>query len=131
MISPQVKRSLIIGGLGHLFPLYHAYVHNFLQLEQVQDKYLLLADGFFVPAVVLLGIGVLTWLSSTGQFAGLKYATYVMFERFRPGKGEKPLSYPEFLEKYQPARKGNLMHLFAPGLYFLLLSFIFNALFGF
>ena len=117
--------------LGHAIPLLLAYNRHYCQLENLSDKYLVLADGFFIPAVLLLGIGILSWLASTGQFNGIKYASYVMVERFKPHKGQKPLSYAEFIEKHGPAQRGSLLHLFAPGLYFLLISFIFNALFGF
>ena len=130
-MSRPLKRSLIVFGLGHLIPLLHAYKRHYCQLENLSDKYLVLADGFFIPAVLLLGIGILSWLASTGQFNGIKYASYVMVERFRPNKGQKPLSYAEFIEKHGPGQRGSLLHLFAPGLYFLLMSFIFNALFGF
>lgn len=130
-MSQPIKRSLMVWGLGHLIPLVHAYKCHYSQLENLEDKYLVLADGFFVPAVLLLGLGVLSWLASTGQFQGIKYAAYVMLERFRPRKAEKPLSYPEFLEKQAVRPRGSLLPMFGPGAYFFVVSFIFNVLFGF
>lgn len=130
-MSASLKRGLRIGLWGHVIPVVYAYRQQICQLEDSREKFRVLADGFFVPAVLLLSLGVITWLSAKGQYAGLKYAFYVLVDRLRPRKDQKTLSYGEYLEKYKPAEKQNLWHYFAPGLYFLVVSLIFNGLFGF
>lgn len=55
-----------------------------------------LSDGFFVAAVMLIGVGALTWVSSTGFFDMFSYAFKSLLLLFSSLKG--PKEHPTYFD---------------------------------
>ena len=83
------------------------------------------SDGCFVAAVLIGGIGALTWISTTGLFDIFKYgfsSVITLFTPFRKPKDQ--MSFYDYktyqAEKRRPAR----FELLAVGVFFLALSIL-------
>lgn len=63
-------------------------------------------DGFFVSAVVFLGIGALVWISELGGFGAMGYLFYMTASIFSPRKKrfEERKSYYDFLREKEEKR---------------------------
>lgn len=88
-----------------------------------------LCDAFFIPAVVLLGLGALMYVSNEGFFDVATFGMRSMLWLFHPA-GEKARNRQDFAEyraqKHEnPARPGVLL---AVGGAFLMISLVFNVL---
>ncbi len=89
------------------------------------------SDGCFVSAVLIGGIGALTWVSTTGLFDIFKYgfsSVITLFTPFRKPKDQ--MSFYDYktyqAEKRRPAR----FELLAIGVLFLILSVLLFALYS-
>lgn len=126
------KRSAIINFLvGHVFAFTQAYFRKFFEVETLKEKYLLLSDGFFFPAIIFLSIGLISWMARDGQFDSFRYVLYLGKRRFSfKNKNEKDMTYGEFKKGLQ-RKEGLLWPFLVNGIYFLVMTIVFNALFGF
>ena len=89
------------------------------------------SDGCFVAAVLIGGVGALTWISTTGLFDIFAYgfsSVIVLFTPFR--KPRDQMSFYDYktcrAEKRRPAR----FELLAAGAFFLALSILFLVLYS-
>lgn len=85
-----------------------------------------LSDGCFVSAVLLGGLGLLVWVSTTGFFDIFSYAGKFALMAIFPWKRlEKPVKFYDYkMEKEEHRKKGNHV-LVIVGAAFLLLSVLF------
>ena len=91
-----------------------------------------LCDGFFIVAVLFVGMGTLLWVSTTGFFDIFSYAMKSLLVLFSPLK--KPSEHPHFYEykcEREAKRKGkSITHtVLIVGLILLALSLICLALY--
>lgn len=91
-----------------------------------------LSDGFFIVAVLFVGMGTLLWVSTTGFFDIFSYAMKSLLVLFSPLK--KPSEHPHFYEykcEREAKRKGKpITHtVLIVGLILLALSLICLALY--
>ncbi|MBR4082360.1 MAG: DUF3899 domain-containing protein [Clostridia bacterium] len=85
-----------------------------------------LSDGCFVSTVLMGGLGLLIWVSTTGFFDIFSYAGKFALMAILPWKRlEKPVKFYDYkLEKEEHRKKGNHV-LVIVGAVFLLLSVLF------
>ena len=86
------------------------------------------SDGCFVSAVLIGGVGALTWISTTGIFDIFKYGfscVVVLFTPFRKPKDQ--LSFYDYKTLQAERRKPARFELLAIGVLFLILSMILLA----
>lgn len=66
----------------------------------------ILSDGFFLSAVLLLSVGVLTWVANLGQFTSLKYIGHLLRSSFFLGFARRDVkSYGDFREEVEARRR--------------------------
>ena len=70
------------------------------------DRYLILADAFTVPGVIIFLLGVLVILAKEGAFDGVFYAAGYAVSMLIPGIGRELESYGSYLERKR--KKGSL-----------------------
>lgn len=80
--------------------------------QQETIKYV--CDGFFVAAVVLLGMGGLTWASGQGTFDGLGYTFSLWKEKFTNHKKDwhKREDFQEYKERKAEKKKNRKINHF-------------------
>jgi hypothetical protein len=90
-----------------------------------------LCDGFFVTAILLLGMGVMVWIAGLGGFNGMKYIFYSVANIFSPknNKFEARKSYYDFLKEQEKKEKSDNRHLIVAGCIWILISLLFLIVF--
>lgn len=104
-----LKRFFVSFGIGLVVALLSFTSRNLWQEGNIERVYRLLSDGFFLAAVLLLGVGALVLVSSTGFFTILDYGmrsamrlfsfrkslrlekSYFDFRREKIAKGRPPM----------------------------------------
>ena len=94
------------------------------------DKYLMLCDAFTIPGIVLIMVGALVWVSTTGFLDGLAYCIRFAIFSLIPGKRlERDEKYADYVERKSEKRMKGYGFLFWSGIATLIVSFVFMALF--
>lgn len=88
-----------------------------------------LADAFFVPGVVILGIGLLLFASNGGAFDMLRYSVIKLFTLFR--RDLTKVKYRTFYDyrKAQSEHKRSFLYMLVVGAVFLVLAVVFFILY--
>ncbi len=94
------------------------------------DKYLHLADAFFVPGIIVLLFGALVWVSTTGFFDAISYAVGIGVKALLPfmRRGEQEKYYDYKIRKGEKRISGYSFLLISGAIY-LLVGVIFTILF--
>jgi hypothetical protein len=82
-----------------------------------------LSDCFFIPGIILSGIGGLSWISSIGVYDIFGYGGTTLISHFSRVK-EKPESYYDYKQRKEAERKKWLKEALFTGLCFLVLAII-------
>lgn len=100
-----------------------AITQNLFQEEDIQKKLGILSDCFLFPAVLLGGMGGLSWAASEGTFDMLQYGFYMVFQRLlHPHKTIE--GFYEYKVSREESRDGWLKHFLIIGLICLFASVI-------
>lgn len=125
----KLKKYLITIGIGLLGAFCVAYSQGVFDQTEPIVIYHILTNSFFVPAVLIMGMGGLVFVSNEGAFDGLTFAMTSFFDVFRKEKKNKYRTYYDYKES-----KGNRDHSFGflllSGLGFLALSCIMLLLYS-
>lgn len=65
----------------------------------------LLSDAFVVPGVLYAGVGGLSYALHKNAYDGLGYMTRMVFGRFIPGETRKHISYYDYKQQKDAARR--------------------------
>lgn len=96
----------------------------------VKERFLILADAFTIPGVILLCIGILVALSNKGIFLGFSYAIKYVYRMLVPGVSKDHETYGDYVEQQREKGKASgFGFLFFTGLAFLLIAVVFIVLF--
>ncbi len=132
----MLKRYLASYGIGFLLALLVANMQGLFRAV-VEEPYKILSNALFVPAVLFLSLGLLSWIASDGQFDSLKYVAYYVKQTFRWGwPRPKIQNYHDFISELKADREDKKKRrvgygfLLVVGLTFLLGAGIFNILFN-
>jgi len=91
--------------------------------ETKQDVFHVLSDAFFVPGVVITGIGALMFVSNEGSFDGLSYALLSFIKMFGYKKDEKLKTYNDYKED-KHKKKNSVAFILISGLILIAMSVI-------
>ncbi|MCM1057965.1 MAG: DUF3899 domain-containing protein [Firmicutes bacterium] len=92
-----------------------AFTQGLFREEDMQKRLGILSDCFLFPAVLLGGIGALSWAASEGTFDMLQYGFYMVFQRLlHPRKAIE--SFYEYKVSKEESRSGWLKHFLIVGL---------------
>ena len=105
----------------------------FSDTMEAAEKYRILSNAFTSPGVILLAVGALVWVSTTGTLDMFSYAIGGLFRRFIPGArltspAEKETFYDYTQRKNEKRAKG-YGFLFVTGGVFTAVGIIFLILF--
>lgn len=94
----KLKQYLItfIAGLAVAFSI--AYNKDIFNQTELSVIFHILTDSFCVPAVMILGIGLLIFVSNEGVFDGLIYAMTSFIDIFRKEKKNKYHTFYDYKE---------------------------------
>ena len=115
MGSRRIFRYVISVGIAVAVFLAGAFSQGLFHETNRTDFFGTLSDCFLFPAVLLGGIGALSWIAQTGTFDMLGYGFSVIFGRMiHPGKIAE--SYYEYKGRKGEEQSGWLKHFLVVGL---------------
>ena len=107
------------------FLLYENAVAKGMQAQLM----MVLCDAFFVPGILILCLGIMTWIATTGFFDALKYALHVATHTIIPlFTQNKVKQYYDFKTECAEHRSKPLVFLIIVGAGFCLVSALFGAM---
>lgn len=116
-------KYVITAAIGLGIGLWVLISQDFFSLTTPLLKYGLLADAFYVPGIILTGVGLLVFVTNEGVFDGLNYAVRSFIGMFR-----KNIVKYNSLYDYRESKgreKYSFGYIVLCGLFFLILSFAF------
>lgn len=88
----------------------------------------ILSDSFFVPGVLLTGVGLLVFVSNAGLFDMLAYGVHLIYDRFiRDVTKRKYRTFYDYKESRKDKKK-DITSLLMVGIVFIILSVVFLIL---
>ena len=94
----KLKKYLITIGVGLLMAFGIAYSKNIFGQTEPMKIFHILTDSFFVPAVLIMGVGALIFVSNEGAFDGITFAVTSFVDIFRKNKKNKYHTYYDYKE---------------------------------
>lgn len=125
-LKSLIIKALIAVAIGFLITLAVFFLNGIFNATTLIEIFKKLSDGFFVPAVLLIGGGLLVFCSNEGTFDMLIFGAGRLFSVFIPNPNRK--SYLEFKESRKD-KKREFLYLILAGAVHLLLSIIFFLLY--
>ena len=95
------------------------------------EKYLNFADAFTIPAVVMLMLGLLVWVSTTGSFDMLGYGLKRAKDAFIPSASYTHEQFYDYKMRKNEKRIKGYSFMFISGGIYLIPGVVFNILFCF
>lgn len=117
--------SFVIMGIATLFILYLRGVFS----GGVKDIFLHLADAFTIPGVVMLMVGVMVWISTTGSFDMLTYGLVRAKDSLIPSPQRKHETFYDYKVSKNGKRIKDYSFLFISGGIYMIPSLVFNILY--
>ena len=108
----------------------YLWLNSWSPLMTALDQYRIFANAFTLAGVLLLGLGALVWVSTTGFFDGLGYALKHLGGMLIPGNRGKELRYSDYKEEMAEKHKAvPVLHLLLVGLLCMALTALFMVKF--
>ncbi|MCE5236504.1 MAG: DUF3899 domain-containing protein [Clostridiaceae bacterium] len=129
----QIVRYAVALLIGAAIVLGMVWVRGAFTEVNPQRVYRVLCDGFFLAAVLLTGIGLMTLVAGEGTFDIAGFAATLLLRVFWRKTIDKKenRSFYEYKKAKREHRKGGPMwFLVFTGLFYLAAAFVFNALFN-
>lgn len=104
-------------------------LREFSASDAAAVKYLNLADSFTIPAVIILMVGVLVWISTTGSFDMFSYGLSRAKESFVPSVRYKDEKFYDYKMRKEKKRIKGYSFLFVSGGIYMIPAIIFNILY--
>ena len=128
-IISYVKKYVGAFGLMGAATFFILYIREH-SAELAKDVfYLNLADAFTIPAVVVLMIGVLIWISTTGSFDMFSYGLSRAAKMFIPFKKYDDEKFYDYKMRMKEKRAKGYSFLFIAGGVYLVPAIVFNILY--
>ena len=104
---------------------------GFTEATDSKLKILYLADAFTIPGVVILMVGVMTWLSSSfGLFDGVTYSLGRLKRSLLPFGNNSDERFYDYKQRKMASRKTGYLFLFVVGGVFLVTAIVFSIIHG-
>ena len=110
--------------IGLAFAALIIFGGDVLNQESTKDVIELVVNGFFVPGVVIFGIGLLVVASNGGTFDMLIYGTKKFIDLFRKPHNRRITDTFYDYRKAREEHKGEFLYLVLVGLGFIVISLI-------
>ena len=124
-------RTILAFLFGALVALSVCALKNVFVMNEPARILRTLCDAFFLPAILLLGGGLMVMVSNNGIFDTLSYASRTVFNLLipGPGRGRNPESFVDYRHR-KHQKQGSYGFLLVAGGVYLLLASICLALFN-
>lgn len=121
--------TLVVGiGMAYLFLL----THNYEEVDNLADRYRMLADCVTIPGITFLMIGALVWVSNHGALDGLGFLFGRLFRSLIPGGrlgNEDKEGYYEYIQRKRSEKPKAYLPLIFVGAVFFIIGILFIMLF--
>ena len=98
-MSESHKKLLVDLGLGLATAVAAAFLFDLFQAPTVSDALRILSDSFFLPAVLFLGIGGLTWTKNGGVWDGIGFTFKTVASRMKRRYDEERVTFAQYREE--------------------------------
>ena len=130
-IIQLAKKYLICFGIMAIITVIMVISFGYSSDDSLAVKYTILSDSFFVPGIIMLLVGLLIWVSTTGFFDALAYGATVFIKGFtRFKRTERFERFYEYKERKAEGRGFTHGYLLISGLVYLLIGVVFTMLFS-
>lgn len=112
-----------------LFVVCNMVMKDFASAD-LTGKYLILCDGFTVPAVLMIMAGCLIWAEGEGIFYGISYAAKMAIRSLIPGgRLQEDERYGDYVARKREKKVKGYGFLFIAGAVTMVVALVFMALF--
>ncbi len=98
-MSESRVKILVDLGLGLATAVGAAFLFDLFHAPNLQDALRILSDSFFLPAVLFLGIGGLTWTKNGGVWDGIGFTFKTVASRMRRNYDEERITFAQYREE--------------------------------
>ena len=131
-MSNKLKTNLIkygiTVGIGLALTAWYVIPRDIFQLDVVQ-MYRVLCDGFFLPGIFMIFIGLMFVMNNLGALDTISFAFHYLAHTFLPVAFGEGQSYLEYVEARREKRISGFGCIFVVGIIFVAISAIFLMLF--
>lgn len=127
----EEKKSYIITSvIGLVIVIAVCLLDRIYAAEDMKQVYRILSDAFFIPGVLLIGIGMMVVAANEGLFNGIAYGLKTVGRSLSTRKGEK-IKEEEFHEynERMKKKKHSVAHLIIVGVVLFVISLLFLVLY--
>ncbi len=105
-------------------------LHGASGSSSLADKYRILCDAFTIPGIILLMLGLLVWISTTGTLDGITYVfSWLRARIFPAGAAKKRETYYDYVDRKSKNRSKGYAFLFICGAVFMVVALVLMGLF--
>lgn len=129
-IIEYLKKYILSFAIMGMFTGVVLWLRDHSSADEPLVRYLNLADAFFIPGVIMLMVGVLVWLSTTGTFDMLSYGINRAKDSFIPSVSRaKEETFYDYKMRKDAKRAKGYSFLFISGGVYLIPSVVFLILY--
>lgn len=125
-MSESQQKLLVDLGIGLAGAVVAAFWFDLFHAETVQDTLRILSDCFFLPAVLMLATGGLTWTKNGGVWDGIGFTFKTAIGRMRRNYDEERVTFAQYREEREKKNSSPRSALISGAVY-LVLALIFLA----
>lgn len=125
-MAESTKKLLVDLGLGLAIALAAAFWLGLFQVATTSDAFRTASDCFFLPAVILLASGGLTWTKNGGVWDGIGFTFKTAMSRVKRDYSEERVTFAEYREEREKKNSSPRSALIAGAIY-LVFALIFLA----
>ncbi len=131
-MSKRLKTNLIKCGIaalvGLILTVYYVFSRDFGQ-QELLERYRILCDGFFLPGIFMVMIGLLFTMNNVGALDSISYLLKYAVRTFVPAAFTDMEPYLDYVQARREKRVRGYQFLFFVGGGFLAVATVFLALF--
>lgn len=105
------------------------FLREYSAADEAAKRFLNLADAFTIPGVIMLMVGIMAWVSTTGTFDIFTYAFSRAKNSFFPSPNFKDERFYDFKVKREKKRIKGYSFLFISGGIYMIPAVVFNILY--
>lgn len=120
----KLIKYLITIGIGLIVAFLFSLSREIFGQTNIKVIFQILSDSFFIPAVLIICVGLLVFASNEGVFDGIAYGVMAFMNIFRSKDAKKYSSLYDYRESKKASRKTKVGFLLISGLILLLVAII-------
>ncbi len=124
-----IIKYLVTVGIGALLVLFVLLARGFFEFPELREQYRILSDAFTTAGVVLIMVGVLIWVSTTGLFDMINYALGKFGRALIPFSKKSDEKYYDYVMRKREHRLSGYSFVFIVGVLYMVPMLIFTLLF--